>query len=537
MHLIRYFLIILCLPAIGQVSQLGRYSADNIRGCAPLTINLTVRDTFGNITRQYFYENENDVTTSQTHEYITSGIYNLVQLIGIDVDPEPKTDTLVIEVLASTIPVYDYLFCDSREVYLEITDPTYDSYEVQFGSGGPITLLEGESTSYVFGAAESLSIDVRGIYSNAADNCNPSSIVLNQVFDNLIAPDVSTVSIIQSCEDFFNLSITTNEEPEVLYEIEMNTSGGAYTDIYNGFISSPMLLENISIDENETEYCVRINAVNACNGSLIIGNPTCVALATGDLNPVRNLYSSYAGNQIQLFLDPATIGSFVFQRSFDQQSYSTLGQGQSDYTDQNPFFGRQYFYRVSYMDTCSATWNEQATSPPFIKAEQTSINNYQITLDQAEHQTGEIFTYIAQLSGGGSSEATPISSNTFEIGLSPNLGEKQALQIIGTSQNLTVQSNTMNFAFEFIVYVPKAFTPDGDGLNDRLEFFGLDGSTAILNIYSRWGQQVYGEISTAPAWDGLINGSLADEGIYVYEISIPEIANHVQKGTFALIKK
>ena len=114
MHLIRYILIFLSLPIFGQVSQLGRYSSDFTRGCAPLTINITVLDSYGSITRQYFYENENDVTTSQTHTYDEPGIYNLVQLVGIDTAPEPKTDTLVIEVLAPTAPEYTYLFCNSR---------------------------------------------------------------------------------------------------------------------------------------------------------------------------------------------------------------------------------------------------------------------------------------------------------------------------------------------------------------------------------------------------------------------------------------
>lgn len=529
-------MIIISLPVFGQVSQLGRFSVDLNKGCTPLQINLTVLDPYGDIDRQYSYENEGDFISTQTYTYHTPGTYNLVQLLGTDL-ADPKTDTLVIQVLASTTPIYNYLFCDVREVYLEIDDPIYDSYEVQFGSDDPVTLQDGENTSYTFGMTETLSIDVRGMYSNAADNCGTSSIVLNQVFDNLVAPAVASVELVQSCEDFYSLSITTAAESEVLYQVELNTNGGTYASIFDGFITSPMLFEDISINGSDTEYCIRINAINVCNGTRTMGNPTCSTLAIGDLNPIQNLYSSYAGNQIQLFLNPATTGSFIFQRSFDQQSYTTIGQGVSDHTDENPFLGRQYFYQVSYQDTCNATWNQQATSPPFFKAEETATNKFQVTFEPAEHQTGERFSYIAQLVGGGSSEATLISSNTFEISLLPHLGKRQTLQVIGTSQNLSVQSNTVNFEFKFIVYVPKAFTPNGDGLNDRLEFFGLSDRTATLNIYSRWGHQVYEETSSAPAWDGLINGRQAEEGIYLYEISILEIANHVQKGTFALIKK
>lgn len=532
-YCIRLILVILCLPSFSQMSQGRRFSSDVTKGCTPLTINLTVLDTFGGITRQYFYENEHTVTTSQTHTYDVPGIYHLVQLVGIDI--EPKTDTLVIEVLAPIAPIYDYFFCGGREVYLEINDPTYDAYKVLFANNQQVTLSNGEHTTYVFGLTERLSINVQGIYSNAEDNCATSSTVLNQVFDHLIAPDIRSMELVQSCEDLFNLTVSTVVEPGILYQIEVSQNGGAYTSIYDGFLTSPIILENIAIDRHTTEYYVRINTKSFCKGSVATGNPSGQTLEKGDLNPVRNLYSSYSGNQIQLFLDSVSIGSFLFRRSFDQNSFSTVGQGSTSITDKNTFFGRQYFYQVSYQDTCNTVWGQQATSPPFIRAQENSTNNYQITFDPAVHDTGESFTYQARLSGNGLTTVIPITENTLELSLGANLGENQTLQIIGISPNFIVRSNTLNFLFEFIAYVPKAFTPNGDGLNDQLAFFGLDDRIAIVRIYTRWGQQIYEDTSSAPAWDGFIGGHLADEGIYVYEISIPSLTNHVQKGTFVLL--
>lgn len=535
MYLIRYLFIFISLPILGQVSQEGRFSVDFNKGCAPLSINLTVLDTFGTITRQYFYEDQSTVTTSQTHTYDTAGIYTLVQLVGIDVDP--KTDTLLIEVLEPIAPTFDYFFCDGREIYLEINDTIYDSYEVLFANNQMVTLLNNDNTNYTFSLSDPLSIDVRGIYSNAADNCATSSIVLDQVFDDLVAPDVTTMELTQTCEDQFSLTVTTVVEPEIIYQVQISQSGSAYTTLFNGILTSPLLIENIAFSTTETEYCIRINAENFCDGSITLGNPTCQQLEIGDLDPIRNLYSSYSGNQIQLFLEAASSGSFLFQRSFDQSSFSTIGQSQGDFTDESPFIGRQYYYQVSYQDTCNGTWGQQVTSPPFIKKLEISTNKHQIQFTPADHQTGESFNYIARLSGGGNTTSLPITENTFELRLKPGLGNNQTLRIIGTSASYTVQSNLINFVFEFIIYVPKAFTPNGDGLNDRLELFGLDGNTATLNIYTRWGQQIYGEFSSAPAWDGLIDGHMANEGIYVYEISVPALANHVQKGTFVLIKK
>ena len=58
-----------------------------------------------------------------------------------------------------------------------------------------------------------------------------------------------------------------------------------------------------------------------------------------------------------------------------------------------------------------------------------------------------------------------------------------------------------------------------------------------MKIFNRWGQQLYGEISSSPSWDGKLNGEVMREGVYIYEISIPEMANHIQRGTFAIINK
>ena len=53
-------------------------------------------------------------------------------------------------------------------------------------------------------------------------------------------------------------------------------------------------------------------------------------------------------------------------------------------------------------------------------------------------------------------------------------------------------------------YIPNAFTPDGDGLNDLFFAKGLnfDESTFEIYIYNRWGKQVYQSFDFKEGWDG-----------------------------------
>ncbi len=67
------------------------------------------------------------------------------------------------------------------------------------------------------------------------------------------------------------------------------------------------------------------------------------------------------------------------------------------------------------------------------------------------------------------------------------------------------------------VIIPTAFTPNGDGKND---FFRATPKGYIkaykMEVFNRWGEQVYVGQSLGNKWDGLYKGSLAEQGVYYY---------------------
>ena len=74
------------------------------------------------------------------------------------------------------------------------------------------------------------------------------------------------------------------------------------------------------------------------------------------------------------------------------------------------------------------------------------------------------------------------------------------------------------------VYLPSAFSPNEDGVNDRFTVFG--GTPNIVTIeefrvFDRWGGQVFARTDFAPSdlsqgWDGTARGQLARAGVYAY---------------------
>jgi gliding motility-associated-like protein len=73
----------------------------------------------------------------------------------------------------------------------------------------------------------------------------------------------------------------------------------------------------------------------------------------------------------------------------------------------------------------------------------------------------------------------------------------------------------------FAVDVPNAFTPNGDGSNDRFSFTssGDVGEVLRFQVFNRWGQVVY-DNESAEGWDGQKDGSPQPSDVYAYIIVI-----------------
>jgi gliding motility-associated-like protein len=95
------------------------------------------------------------------------------------------------------------------------------------------------------------------------------------------------------------------------------------------------------------------------------------------------------------------------------------------------------------------------------------------------------------------------------------------------------------------VFLPNAFSPNGDGINDR--FFPQDGGDVevihYFQIFDRWGELLYDatELPTNRAdlgWDGRLNGESTHPGIYVWvlEASFRDGARRVLRGTVTLVR-
>ncbi len=89
------------------------------------------------------------------------------------------------------------------------------------------------------------------------------------------------------------------------------------------------------------------------------------------------------------------------------------------------------------------------------------------------------------------------------------------------------------------ILLPKAFTPNNDGLNEE---FGISNKFIIENlksfdIFDKWANTVFQTTDKHEKWDGSLNGEKLNPGLYVYKISYTcKTKTYNKTGSFSLLR-
>ena len=89
------------------------------------------------------------------------------------------------------------------------------------------------------------------------------------------------------------------------------------------------------------------------------------------------------------------------------------------------------------------------------------------------------------------------------------------------------------------IWLPNAFTPNGDGVNDVFRILGNTGRLqgVTLSVFNRWGERVFVTNDKYKGWDGQQDGSDAMLGTYVYMLQYSlDGKPYLQKGNFHLLR-
>lgn len=94
------------------------------------------------------------------------------------------------------------------------------------------------------------------------------------------------------------------------------------------------------------------------------------------------------------------------------------------------------------------------------------------------------------------------------------------------------------FCDERDIFLPNAFTPNGDGQNDLLYVRGNYITSIDFHIYNRWGQEVFSTTNQATPWDGTYNGKRLQPDVFGYYLTVycPNGESYFKKGNITLLE-
>ncbi|MCX6311708.1 MAG: PKD domain-containing protein [Bacteroidetes bacterium] len=138
-------------------------------------------------------------------------------------------------------------------------------------------------------------------------------------------------------------------------------------------------------------------------------------------------------------------------------------------------------------------------------------------------------------------DTSNVPNNTYTY--SSEYGDTYPVHLIVTNQFGCVDDTTVEIIIEpdFAFFIPNAFTPNGDFVNDGFYGTGYGIEKYEIWIFDRWGNMIFNTRDINEAWDGSVqgsNGEMAQIDVYVWKVVLTDVFNKKHKyiGHVSLIK-
>ncbi|MEM9328948.1 MAG: gliding motility-associated C-terminal domain-containing protein, partial [Bacteroidota bacterium] len=451
----------------------------------------------------------------------------------------PKTDTLFVEVLDSTAPEFEVIKCEDSTVEVIVTDDNYPSYAVLLEEGNEVITDGSSSVPYRYSTPGLKTIRVEGVYEDATRNCGVTTQTVD-VGEFTNNGRITGLRLSRSCLTSVDATVFLDWDPQQRYELQYSVGRtAAPITVFSGQITSDSLFFPTLTTDTENDICFRLNALSTCNEAVIEGGNVCRDNPNAVDAAIENAYATYEGGDIALYFDEIAIGGFEGEREvlgFDPEPLDTLFPG---FVDRNVSPFREYIYRIGFSDTCGNVVPPAEILTSFVQSRETRINQQLVTWKAAENQLASNFLQQVVVVGAGQEKTISNPDNPVEVFLEEPLGPRQEILLRTIYADGTIiESNRVPVDYEYRAYLPDAFTPNGDFLNDELRLIGLTNEAINWKIYNRWGEVVFTSQSAEVGWDGTYRGSRAPGGVYFYDLTFLNSENETirQTGSFVLIR-
>ena len=460
--------------------------------CVGQTAVLTVDNPVAGATYTFegpnnFYQNGSSTTVTIPNAQLShAGIYTMVLHPPTGQTGAPVSATLIVNPLP-TVTATATDVCPGQNS--TITGAGASTYSWSTGNtGNPITVSPIATTTYT-------------VTGTSAQGCTNTATVTVNVYENPII----TVSPSMICS---GQQAIASSPTGVTYHWCCSMGD---TAIINPIIDSTTIY---TITVTDTHGCFSVDTV--------VVNPDAIIEATGDEICIGELAHVSATGGV----------NYIWSNGMQTATISV-----------NPTFTTIYQVTGTNQYGCSGTSSSTVTVYPKPIADFTVPSDV-VTLDAPElnptdHSTGATSWYW--------NFGDVISSTNTSIVQNPThtytaVG-KYDVWLIVTSEHGCMDSTSMVIQVEspYSFYIPSAFTPDKDGLNEVFKPVGrgLNPNEYTMMIFDRWGRLVFKTNTPYAAWDGYVSvGVRAPHGVYAYRFFVRDLEGkrHEYSGHFSLIR-
>jgi gliding motility-associated-like protein len=140
-----------------------------------------------------------------------------------------------------------------------------------------------------------------------------------------------------------------------------------------------------------------------------------------------------------------------------------------------------------------------------------------------DNNSTNAYTYFWNFGDGTTNDSIFSPEHTFPEEAGSYLVSLQVSNQLGCSDTT---SQVIVIEHDPVVFIPNAFTPDGDGLNNEFTAVfpeNMKLASYELSIYDRWGELVFYSQDPKQGWDASLAGYDAPDGVYSYLVKYKEL--------------
>lgn len=298
-------------------------------------------------------------------------------------------------------------------------------------------------------------------------------------------------------------------------------------------------------------YCYYIETtVRGQTETVITSAPICVTgINITPLATIQNLFVTIENGKVRVqAAAPTTTGVGAFTATISRADNSS-GPFQPVGTVVNSLLFidstvntnlQSYCYQITYQTSCGPP---SAPSPTVCTVWLTSKTPSGIDWSaDPPFSTGPVVDYTLETldTQNNTTKFLDLGGNThFDPDLNdPNVQNYRYRIVAYDANGIPSYSNYYEFRQSAKIYVPNAFTPNGDGANDTFQIKGVFVDQFDLTVFNRWGEAVFHATDPNMPWDGTLNGQPAPPGNYAYRLEIRDLTGEriVKSGPFLLIR-